>query len=131
MATAAAAMAPRMGTTWPMLEITAGWPLNKSFSTSASLVAAKAPRSVLQKRHLMATALMASPHTGQGLVSASMLAPLHLKVYTVRRAEANVRPHFAVGRIVRSSTVLSSRKKDCTARRGVLRYKTTGGSYPC
>src|ERR1035438_7598741 len=36
--------------------------------------------------------------------------------------------NFAVGRIVRSSTVLSSRKKDCTARWRVLRYRSTGGS---
>src|SRR5450759_3143258 len=78
-ATAAAAMATMMGSTWPMLEITAGWPAYRSFSTSASLVAAKALRSVLQKRHLRATVLMASPHTGQGLVSASMLAPLQLR----------------------------------------------------
>src|SRR5450759_3389331 len=94
-ATAAAAMATMMGSTWPMLEITAGWPAYRSFSTSASLVAAKALRSVLQKRHLMATALMASPHTGQGLVSTSMIAPLQLSYtpFAGRRQMRFLMPH--------------------------------------
>src|SRR5882757_2331347 len=51
------------------LWMTAGWPMNNGFSTSVSLSAAKAARSVLQKRHLMAAALIVSPQTGQALPS--------------------------------------------------------------
>src|ERR1700687_4737427 len=47
----------------------AGCPLKRGFSTSASRDAAKATRSVLQKRHLIAAALIVSPQTGQILVS--------------------------------------------------------------
>src|SRR5216683_1129799 len=51
------------------LWMTAGWPMNSGFSTSVSRCAAKVARSVLQKRHLMAAALIISPQTGQTLVS--------------------------------------------------------------
>src|ERR1700694_2928966 len=50
----------------------AGCPLKSGFSTSASRDAAKATRSVLQKRHLIAAALIVSPQTGQILVSSFM-----------------------------------------------------------
>src|SRR5580698_7436492 len=87
----------------------AGWPLNRSFSVSASLAAAKADRSVLQKRHLSATALMVSPQTGQGLVSSSMMN----QVYTFRRGRMGQRGHAATarhcqgnGRIIKSDAIL-------------------------
>src|SRR6202035_1096794 len=51
----------------------AGWPKNKSFSASRSFFAANACRSVLQKRHFRATALIVSPQTGQARLSASMM----------------------------------------------------------
>src|SRR6266550_4531132 len=47
----------------------AGCPLKRGFSASASRDAANATRSVLQKRHLIAAALIVSPQTGQILVS--------------------------------------------------------------
>src|SRR6266849_166123 len=47
----------------------AGCPLKRGFSSSASRDAANATRSVLQKRHLIAAALIVSPQTGQILVS--------------------------------------------------------------
>src|ERR1700719_4925557 len=47
----------------------AGCPLKRGFSTSASRDAANATRSELQKRHLIAAALIVSPQTGQILVS--------------------------------------------------------------
>src|SRR5436190_23392027 len=47
----------------------AGWPAHNSCSTSACRAASNAARSVLQKRHLSAAALMISPHTGHGLLS--------------------------------------------------------------
>src|ERR1700688_4653431 len=47
----------------------AGCPPKRGFSTSASRDAANATRSVLQKRHLIAAALIVSPQTGQILVS--------------------------------------------------------------
>src|SRR6202158_3548914 len=47
----------------------AGCPLKRGFSTSASRDTANAARSVLQKRHLIAAALIVSPQTGQILVS--------------------------------------------------------------
>src|ERR1017187_8657579 len=71
----AAATTTRKGTNWPTLYITAGCPANRSFSVSASFVAANVDRLVLQRWHLSATDLIVSPHTGQGLVSASMVAP--------------------------------------------------------
>src|SRR6266566_8629695 len=49
--------------------MTAGCPLKSGFSSSASRDAANATRSVLQKRHLIAAALIVSPQTGQILVS--------------------------------------------------------------
>src|SRR6266568_7770268 len=52
--------------------MTAGCPLKSGFSVSASRDAAKATRSVLQKRHLIAAALIVSPQTGQILVSSFM-----------------------------------------------------------
>ena len=50
----------------------AGCPAKRSLSASISLAAVYAARSVLQKRHLIATALMVSPQTGQALVSPSI-----------------------------------------------------------
>src|SRR5450432_3305740 len=47
----------------------AGRPLKSGFSTSASRDAANAARSLLQKRHLIADALIVSPQTGQILLS--------------------------------------------------------------
>src|SRR6266851_8061709 len=47
----------------------AGCPLKRGFSSSASRDAANATRSVLQKRHLIAAALIVSPQTGQILLS--------------------------------------------------------------
>src|SRR6202167_6595839 len=55
------------------LTMAAGRPANRGFSTSSSCAAANAARSVLQNRHLIATALMVSPHTGHALVSSLML----------------------------------------------------------
>src|SRR5260370_22465173 len=49
--------------------MTAGCPLKRGFSTSESRDAANATRSVLQKRHLIAAALIVWPQTGQILVS--------------------------------------------------------------
>src|SRR5436190_18946904 len=57
------------------LKMIAGCPLNSGFSISASRVAANATRSVLQKRHLIAAALMVSPQTGQTLFSSFIVAP--------------------------------------------------------
>src|ERR1022692_563335 len=53
----------------------AGCPLKSGFSTSASRDAANETRSVLQKRHLIAAALIVSPQTGQTLVSSLTARP--------------------------------------------------------
>src|SRR6266403_582170 len=63
----------------------AGCPLKRGFSASASRDAANATRSVLQKRHLIAAALIVSPQTGQILVSSFIGALL---------ADPRVRLHF-------------------------------------
>src|ERR1700678_505729 len=65
-----------------MVYMTTGYPENKSFSVSRSFVAANAARSVLQKRHLRATALMVSPQTGQAFSSPSMIAPFRIGIIT-------------------------------------------------
>src|ERR1017187_4545895 len=101
-AATATAITTRKGTNWPMLYITAGWPLKRSFSDSASLVAANAERSVLQKRHLSATALMVSPQTGQGLVSSSMIAPPASVVGRAILPAAGFQPAGPAGKRVRS-----------------------------
>src|SRR6186713_1010035 len=67
--------------------MTAGWPSNSTFSTSASRAAVNASRSVLQKRHLMAAALMVSPQTGHCFASSLMATRQYCT-----RIEAGVRP---------------------------------------
>src|ERR1700692_2492774 len=62
----------------------AGCPLKRGFSTSASRDAANAVRSVLQKRHLIAAALMVSPQTGQALVSSLMGRGRHASLQHAR-----------------------------------------------
>src|SRR5688572_30471602 len=53
----------------PRDEITAGLPTNNCCSTSASFALWYSTRTVLQKRHLIAAALIVSPQTGHGLSS--------------------------------------------------------------
>src|SRR5215510_121708 len=60
----------------PSDEITAGLPANNSRSTSASFALSYSLRSVLQKRHLIAAALIVSPQTGHGLLSSLTSPPL-------------------------------------------------------
>src|SRR5947209_20512209 len=50
----------------------AGLQVNSVFSTASSRADIYAAKSVLQKRHLTAAALMVSPHTGQTFVSSLM-----------------------------------------------------------
>jgi hypothetical protein len=59
-----------------------GYKLARSLSVSRAFVPASAARSVLQNLHLMATALMVSPQTGQALVSSSIDRSFHGRIIT-------------------------------------------------
>jgi hypothetical protein len=63
--------------------------LEQRFSISASRAALKASRSVLQKRHLMAAALIVSPQTGHCFVS-SLIPASSITRSSWRRLGANI-----------------------------------------